>query len=426
MKNVLVFPCGSEIALEIARSLEGDRHFHLVGATSVDDHGRFVYSDIVTGIPWIDSAEFVPAIKKVVTDKKIDLIYPATDRTIVVLKAAEAELGAYVVSAPLATADICLSKKKTYEALNGVVRLPIDYTTARNVLYPVFAKPEVGHSSKGTAVLRSEDEKNAFLRDHPDVLLLELLAGEEYTVDCFTDRHGHLLFAGARVRARTMNGISVRTCPVSQDDAKLFWDLAESINRKLLFRGAWFVQFKRNVRGELTLLEVAARFGGSSGLYRGIGVNFALLSLWDALDRDVKVLANDYPIEMDRALDNKYKLGITFDEVFLDYDDTIVMSADGTINPKVMQLVFHCINKNIKVTVLSRHRGDLRQELEDRQIKGLFSRIIHLNETDDKAQFIDNPNSVFVDDSYAERMRVASAKKIPVFGLDMIDALMEV
>jgi hypothetical protein len=42
-KNVLVFPCGSEIGLEVYRSLKHSIHFNLIGANSVDDHGRVVF-----------------------------------------------------------------------------------------------------------------------------------------------------------------------------------------------------------------------------------------------------------------------------------------------------------------------------------------------------------------------------------------------
>ena len=44
-KNILVFPCGSEIALEIYRSVNKSIHFNLIGASSVDDHGKFIYEN---------------------------------------------------------------------------------------------------------------------------------------------------------------------------------------------------------------------------------------------------------------------------------------------------------------------------------------------------------------------------------------------
>ena len=50
-------------------------------------------------------------------------------------------------------------------------------------------------------------------------IVCEYLPGEEYTVDCFSDREHGLLFAGARVRRRTRNGISVNTAPVASRSA---------------------------------------------------------------------------------------------------------------------------------------------------------------------------------------------------------------
>lgn len=425
MKNVFVFPCGSEIALEIARSLSGDWHFHLVGGSSIADHGRFVYDDVVEGIPWVDSAAFIPYIKNVVKTHEIDLIYPATDMALAVLKQSEVELGCYVVTSPIETVKTCLSKRKTYSVLENVIRTPKVYSDESDVEYPIFAKPDIGHSSRGVAILVSESEKSSFISKNKDILLLELLTGDEYTVDCFSDKNGALLFAGARKRARTMNGISVHTEPVAQGEQSEFYSLAEKINATMRFRGAWFAQFKRANDGELVLLEVAARFGGSSGLFRGLGVNFALLSLWDALGADVSVIENNYTIEMDRALDNRYKLGISYNEVFLDYDDTVTMSVTGLVNPKIMQMVFSCINRGIKVTLLSRHVGDLLADLRRLKIDGVFSRIIHICDGRKKSDFIDNHNAIFVDDSYAERLEVIKSCGIPVFGLDMIDALCE-
>lgn len=425
MKNVFVFPCGSEIALEIARSLSGDRHFHLIGGSSIADHGRFVYEDIVDGIPWIDSNDFIPFVKKIVKVRHIDLIYPATDMALAVLKQAEAELGCYVVTSPEETVKICLSKRMTYAALENVIRTPRVYSNEKDIEYPIFAKPDIGHSSRGVAILGSEAEKNAFLSKNKNILLLELLTGDEYTVDCFSDKEGVMLFAGARKRARTMNGISVHTEPVLQDEQSEFLVLANKINDSMKFRGAWFAQFKRAKDGELVLLEVAARFGGSSGLFRGLGVNFALLSLWDALGSDVSVIANNYAIEMDRALDNRYKLGIAYNEVFLDYDDTVTMSTTGQVNPKVIQMVFSCINRGVKVTVLSRHDGDLLADLRRLKIDTLFNRIIQICDGKNKSEFIDNHRAIFIDDSYAERLEVIKTCGIPAFGLDMIDALCE-
>ena len=45
MKNVLVFPCGTEIGLEINAALRFIKFINLYGASSTDDNGRMVYEN---------------------------------------------------------------------------------------------------------------------------------------------------------------------------------------------------------------------------------------------------------------------------------------------------------------------------------------------------------------------------------------------
>ena len=65
-KNILVFPCGSEIALEFYRSVHFSPHFRLIGANSIDDHGRFVYDEYVGTVPFITSSDFIPVLNGIV------------------------------------------------------------------------------------------------------------------------------------------------------------------------------------------------------------------------------------------------------------------------------------------------------------------------------------------------------------------------
>ena len=272
--------------------------------------------------------------------------------------------------------------------------------------------------------MNSADELAIHMQMHPPSLICEYLDGEEYTVDCFSDRHGKLLFCGPRVRGRIMNGISVNTYPAEGASYHDFMTIAERINQSIHLRGAWFFQLKRNSFGELVLLEIAARFGGSSALYRGLGVNFAELSIWDALDADVNVVRNDYSIEMDRAFDNKYKISLDYNEVFMDYDDTVILEKKY-YNTDVMQFLYQCKNRNIKLTLLSHHDGDLAADLNTFGLDRLFDRVIHLDRSKKKSCFIDNLRSIFIDDSFAERREVAESCHIPVFSVDMLAMLID-
>ena len=71
-RNILVFPCGSEIGLEIYRSVKYSTHFKLFGGSSVDDHGKFVFENYFGSFPFITSPEIIPFLKKFVDEKYED------------------------------------------------------------------------------------------------------------------------------------------------------------------------------------------------------------------------------------------------------------------------------------------------------------------------------------------------------------------
>ena len=422
-KNILVFPCGSEIALDIQSSVRYSTFFNLIGANSIDDHGKFVYEDYIGNIPFVDNPMFIPTLKKIVMERKIDAIYPAMDTVITICKLHEKELGCKVIASPAKTTEICQSKKLTYEFLQGVVNIPKVYSAhhIETSEFPVFAKPIVGYSARGTKKLNSQEEVDNYLKGKDNLLVVEYLPGEEYTVDCFTDRKGNLLFCSARKRNRISNGISVNTYFVEKQEK--FKEIAHKINSKIKFRGAWFYQVKRNKEGKLVLLEIASRLGGSSLLSRAIGVNLALLSLFDAFDYDVSVFKNDYHVVLDRALASKYKIDLDFDTVYCDYDDCLILD-ETKVNTELVAFLYKCVNEKKSVFLLTKHENtNLIQELKKFRLYQLFDKIIHIAPIADKADYITSSKSIFIDDSNAERLNIKNKLDIPVFSPDMIDVL---
>ncbi len=421
-KNVLVFPCGSEIGLDIYSSVCYSTYFHLLGGSSVDDHGKFVYEDYIPNIPFANSPDFIPAIVKIVKERHIEAIYPAMDLVITILKEHEEELGCKVVASPAETTRICLSKELTYQKLHSFIHTP--YIYAANDIptdeFPVFAKPKIGYGAKGTKKLNNQEEVNNFIKGKNDLLIVQYLPGEEFTVDCFTDKDGQLLYSAARKRNRVKDGISVNT--FFADEQEEFSKIAETINKIITFRGAWFYQVKRDKEGKLCLLEIASRLGGSSLLSRAVGVNFALLSLFDIFDYKVSILKNDYKVELDRALENKYKTNLVFDSVYCDYDDCLILDQK-TINTKLVSFLYKCINEKKKIYLLSKHDGDLKKELEEFRLDHLFDEVMHIGKTADKAYYIHSNKALFIDDSNAERVNIKTKLNIPVFSPDMIDVL---
>lgn len=423
-KNILVFPCGSEIALEIYRSVKDCAHFTLLGASSVDDHGKFVYQDYIDKIPFITESNFLSEIKKIIEERKIDAIYPAMDSVIEILKTNEDYLGCKVIASCPETTQICLSKSKTYETLKGIIKTPETYNFSSVNQYPVFVKPDIGYGSRGAKKINNCEELKIHIKKNPGAIICEYLSGKEYTVDCFTDFKGNLIVAKPRERCRVMNGISVNTKPVFDNGE--FTEFAKKINNTIQFNGAWFFQVKRDENGVLTLLEIASRFGGSSSLFRAKGINFALMSLYNAFDISVSVIENNYDVEMDRALDNKYKINLFYEEVYVDFDDCLYLEKKY-LNTTLVAFLYKCINEGKKITLLSKHDdellGSLDKLLKDLRIESLFDRVIHISFDDEKFKYIDNNKAIFVDDSFEERRKISNNCNIPVFSLDMIEGL---
>lgn len=416
-KKILVFPCGSEIGLEIYRSLCFSTHVELIGASSTNDHGRFVYSNYIGDIPFSNHPDFINTIKDIVIENSIDAVYPAMDSVINLLKKNEDEIGCKVIASPARTTDICLSKKKTYELLQNTIRTPKHYLSVEEVdTFPVFLKPDVGYGSRGVYKAENKSQILSHLEKHDGCLILEFLPGDEYTVDCFTDQEGNLRFAGARKRKRIMNGISVNTS--TQSDNKEFWQLAEKINKAIEFRGAWFFQVKENAEGEPVLMEIASRLGGSSSVYRAQGINFALLSVYSTFGLPITIRPNQYEVELDRALNVCFKANIDFSNVYVDYDDTLLVN--NKVNSSLMRFLFDCINKNKKITLITRHAGDLGESLKKHRISELFHEIIHLKNGEKKSDAIPKHDTIFIDDSFAERNDVVQSCGIPVFSPDMV------
>jgi predicted ATP-grasp superfamily ATP-dependent carboligase len=423
-KNVLVFPCGSEIGLEINNALRFTKDFTLFGASSVPDHGKFVYKNYIEGLPNVDEDNFIEALNKIVTQYNIDFIFPAHDSVVLKLAQNRDLINAEVITSDKITCEICRSKKKTYEYFKDESFTPRVFKNYKNVnQYPVFLKPDVGQGSKGVALVQNEEDLIFYINNNANLLILEYLPGEEYTIDCFTDKNQRLRFVGMRERRRIKSGISVNSITLKTNEEVK--KIAEKINNKLNLRGAWFFQVKKDVNGKFKLLEVAPRIAGTMSLYRNKGVNFPLLSLYDRMGHDVDIIENDYSLEVDRALVNRFSLDYNYEKVYIDFDDTLTYK--GQINPLVMMFLYQCLNNRKKIVLVTKHEFNIKETLEKLKIdKNIFDEIIHITKDDHKYKYFKNDvPAIFIDDSYSERRAIYEKFGFPVFDLDSLESLLE-
>lgn len=421
--NVLVFPCGSEIGLEVHNALRFCKDVHLVGANSIQSHGEFVYKDYIQDVPFITASDFFKKINKVIDEKSIDYIIPTYDDAILFLAENRDKINCKILTSSKETCEICRSKKMTYEHLSKYDFVPKTYrkNEIKEKDLPIFAKPDIGQGSQGVAKITrlSQLESGTFEEGY---IFSELLPGKEYTIDCFTGQNRELVYMSMRERRRIRMGISVNSSTLEiPNEVKR---IAEIINEEIAFDGVWFFQVKLSADGKYKLLEMAPRVAGSMSTSRATGFNYILNSLYLAEGYSISKI--DKPLQnviIDRAFISRYQINIDYERVYLDFDDTVTLR--GEINPWMMLLIYQWKRDGKQIYLLTRHQKKILESLKEHKIEAsIFEEIIEVGETELKSKYV-QAKSIFVDDSFRERADVSKNVGIPVFDVDEIESLID-
>ena len=421
--NVLVFPCGAESAMEIHLALKDVMNIRLVGASKREDHGRMLYAAYYGNFPNIAEDNFLDELNRLIERESVDLILPTHDTVLVYMARNLDKINTRVAVPGLRQAEICRSKKKIYDLFKDFDFNPAVFRTPDEIPgYPAYAKLDEGQGSKGAFIVHSRTQLEE-LTDPENYVFMELLPGEELTVDCFTNRHGEVLFMGPRNRKRVFDGVSVNSASVeltSEIEA-----IGKCVSAAIGIRGAWYFQVKKDINGRFKLLEASVKVAGNMNVFRGIGVNFPLLMVYDYLGYDVEVIPNTYRIEVERALFSRYLLDLEYDTIYIDFDDTI--TKEGRVNQNVMMFLYHQRNKGRTLKLITKHREDLHETLEKLAIhRGIFDQIIHISMEDEKYKYItEKERVIFIDNAYGERLKVKRELNLPVFDVDALGTLID-
>lgn len=430
-RNVMVFPSATYPAMQIIDCLKNSLRFHVMAASSYPNHSEYICEDSVANFPFVSDADFIKKFKELLILYRIEFVIPTDETIAVVLKKHEDELPAVIVCSPYETALLCRHKLYMYQALQGKDYVPqiFAYQEIDSIKeYPVFIKPDEGQGSKGSRKVTCREEFD-MVGNLDDMVICEYLPGEEYTVDCFTTKDRKLVFCNPRVRTRIMNGITARgnNVPCTEE----FMSIIQDLNDSICFRGYWYVQLRRDRKGKLKLLEICTRFAGSFAISKGKGVNLPLLSLCDFSGLETNVIENDYVVECDKTYIDRYQLHFSYNHVYVDYDDTVTYKNGTAVNPYVIAYLYQCKAKDIKITLVTRHASSFDEPLNAsfKRLKiapDLFDDIFELNWDQSKCECINDPeNSIFLDNSFAERKMIHDKFNMNVFDVCNVDSLFD-
>jgi carbamoyl-phosphate synthase large subunit len=385
------------------------------------NHAPYVFSRHFV-VPSVHDADWIGCLNQVIVEQGIDYVFPAHDDVVLALAENASQIQARVVSSPHRTCAVTRSKSRTYRLFSGHLPVPRLYSDpVEEQAFPVFVKPDASQGSRGTRLVLNRQDLDAILGRTPDdLLIMEYLPGDEYTVDCFSLRDSGLLYFGARQRVRTRSGISMNSR--LENDA-VFEEYARIISSQLTFHGAWFFQIKRDCSGICRLLEIAPRIAGTMALHRVLGVNFPLLSIYEQEGIPIEIRPNRLDVEIDRALANRYRHQVTYNAVYVDLDDLLIL--DGKVNVDLIRFLFQCANRGLRLILLTKHGSDLTETLQRYRLAGFFDQVIHIDKSACKADYITEHDAIFIDDSFTERKQVSERLGLLTFDGSMLEMLMD-
>lgn len=232
---------------------------------------------------------FVQALAALVAADELDLVISTVDVELVAVADRREELAPAVLAAPSSdTLRVCLDKLALAERCAPTGRSPRTVAAGPDALaldweFPAFAKPRQGAGSRGIRMVPDRAALEALPLDE-DLIVQDLLPGDEYSVDVIADAAGNVVAAVPRTRARVDSGVAIAGRTVH--DAELE-ETAAAIARAIGLTGVANVQLRRDRAGRAMLLEVNPRFPGALPLTISAGVDIPSLVVDLFLGRDL-------------------------------------------------------------------------------------------------------------------------------------------
>ena len=422
--KILIWPGFSVVGLEIAEQLRFMKDVQIFSGTSEIHHPLSEMFAGVVEVPSLKTSLVLPDAR-VLEDY---VVFPAHDYVLDYICSNSNQIN--WIGSNRETIQLTRNKKTMYEFLDenlsDISPLTFKSRAEAELNFPFYAKPIAGYGSIGHHLVESSGELDLLSISEESHVLMEVLNGEEFTIECFSSAEGELIHSRARRRLRVRMGTSLSFEAPSAEINAILESFANDINNSLKLNGPWYFQVK--ARGALQhdnkVLEVSTRLPGSSVWSRANGVNLAEIAIWNYRMKDVKAIENTSEVLLERDLASKMMLKQSFDHVYVDLDDTILIN--GRVNHWGIAFIIQEKNKGKEIHLISKSLApDIIAVLSAHQILGLFDSISHLTVSDSKSLYIKHKSSIFIDDSFTERHQIIEQLGIPCFGPDIFQLMVK-
>jgi carbamoyl-phosphate synthase large subunit len=283
--NILISSAGRRVGLiacfrDSIANRGADRSVYAIDAAS-SAPATFL-ADSASRVPRCTDPAFPDAVLRFGAEHGIELLIPTIDTELPVYAAASeqfADIGIIVCISGSSTVDICFNKLRTHEWLvaNGfpTVRQTNPHSALRNRSgwpLPLIAKPYNGSASMGVRRIETALELEALSEKSNDLIVQEIAAGREFTINVYVNRSGECICAVPHWRMEVRAGEVSKATTVR--DCRLM-DLGRAVAEALPGAyGPLNIQCFMDDCGTIRITDMNARFGGGYPLAHRAGSRF--------------------------------------------------------------------------------------------------------------------------------------------------------
>ena len=272
-KTVLVTGIGGNVGQGILRNIiESKYPIRLIGTNITQFSAGNHFVDAFYKVPFGFDSEFIPTIKHIVKNEKVDLIIPSTDFEAYYLSIHQVEFQCKIaVSGPIAT-ESYLDKYLTWQ-LHSKSSIPFAESTLpsqyNNNFEKAIAKPRKGRGSKGIIENIANSDQISKLNDS-EYMIQKMHVGLEVTTAAYVSYRSKKLL-GILTMARSLESGATTYCKVIRDYDNNLRNIAESITQNTDMVGSFNIQSIIDENNNVNPFEINCRISGTNSIRSHFG-----------------------------------------------------------------------------------------------------------------------------------------------------------